>query len=255
MGSPETDYRAQGVAAIADRSYETAGDAFARAAWQTLVQPRPNQSPFDADEKGWVGEGVQHLLTSAVCYRVAGRPDRAADRGTEAGAVAADLETALTHPVQQACLQELVADARLVGGSDEASDAYEDAADAYHNAAESIEDPHGWSTTPLFEAAATPLQQVARSTANGEIAVSWEDLHGSDPSKPGRFFAHRATYKRRRFPSLLGTVVADGCLAAPRGTTEYNNATHQCPACGSNDVNWVAESVLCMRCSTPTERN
>jgi hypothetical protein len=254
MSSHEADHHERAVAAIADRRYEAAGNALARAGWTTLAEPRPGQDPFDADEKGWVGEGVTHLLTSAICYRVAGRTDRAASRGTEAGAVATDLETALSHPAQQACLQELVADARLVGGSDDAAEAYEDAADAYREAAESVDDPHDWSTTPLFRAAATPLQQVARSTANGEIAVSWEDLHGSDPSTPGRFLAHRATFKHQRFPTLLDAVVAEGYLAAPRGTTEYNNANHQCPRCGSADVNWAAENVLCLRCSTPSER-
>lgn len=254
MSSQENDYHKRAIAAIGDRSYETAGDLLARAAWQTLAQPRPNQTPFKEDEKGWVGEGIKHLVTSAVCYRVGGRPDRAANRSTEAGAVATDLKTALAHPAQQACLQELVADARLVGGSDDAADTYREAADAYREAARSVEDSHYWSTAPLFEAAATPIQQVARSTANGEIAISWEDLHGSDPAAPGPFLAHRATFKRQRFPSLLESVVADGYLAVPRGTTEYNNATYQCPSCGSSDVNWVAESIFCMRCSTPIER-
>jgi hypothetical protein len=247
MSHDEQNHHEHAVAAIADRRYEAAGDALARAAWATLAQPRPGQGPFDADERGWVGEAVQHLLTSAVCYRVAGLPDRAASRGTEAEAVTTDLETGLTHPVQRACLQELVGDARLVGGSNDAADAYEDAA-------ESVEDPHDWSTTPLFQAAAAPLQQVARSTANGEIAVSWEALHGPDPAAPGRFLAHRATVKRQRFPALLEAVVTESYLAAPRGTTEYNNASYQCPRCDSNDINRVAENVLCLRCSTPSQR-
>jgi hypothetical protein len=254
MSPQDSECYEEGVAALADREYGQAGDAYARAAWGTLAEPRPGQSPFDADEKGWVGKGLQYLVTSAVCYRVAGRPDRAADRGTDTGAVAADLRTALQHPAQRACLEELVADARLVGGLDGAADAYSDAADAYREAASSVEDPQYWGTTPLFGAAAAPLQQVARSTANGEIAIAWEDLHGSDPAAPGRFLASRADVKRRRFPGLLEAVVEDGYLAAPRGTTEYNNATYRCPACGSNDVNWIAESVLCMRCSTPVER-
>lgn len=254
MGPQDGDYYERAVTALAGREYSTAGDAFARAAWQTLAAPRPGQSPFDTDEKGWVGEGLQHLVTSGLCYRVAGRPERAAHRGTEASAVAGDLRTVLEHPAQQACLQELVADARLAGGRDSGADAYSDAADAYRAAAESIDDPQGWATTPLFEAATTPLQQVARSTANGEIAITWADLHGSDPAAPGQFLAHRATLKRRRFPALLESVVEDGYLAAPRGTTEYNNATYRCPECGSNDVNYLAESVLCLRCSTPARR-
>ncbi|MEF8813525.1 MAG: hypothetical protein V5A55_06870 [Halovenus sp.] len=254
MSSQERDYDEHAVAALACRTYDTAGDYFARAAWQALATPRPDHNPFDADEKGWVGKGIRDLVTSTICYRVAGRPDRAAHRGTEAGAVAADLQATLEHPAQRACLQELVADARLAGGLDGGADAYSDAAEAYRAAAGSVDDPQRWGTTPLFEAAATPLQQVARSTANGEIAIAWEDLHGADPAAPGRFLAHRATLKRQRFPTLLESVVEAGYLAAPRGTTEYNNATYRCPDCGSNDVNWVADSVLCMRCSAPVER-
>lgn len=87
--------------------------------------------------------------------------------------------------------------------------------------------------------------------ADGEIAIAWEDLHGPDPSDPGRFLAHRARYKRQRFPELVERVVADGHLAAPRGTTEYGNATYRCPACAATDVNWVAGQTLCLRCSTP----
>lgn len=254
MNAAETDHYEQAVAALAGRSYDTAGDGFARAAWRTLAAPRPDQGPFEADKKGWIGTGIRYLVTSALCYRVAGRQDRAVHRGTEAGAVAADLQTVLTHPAQQACLQELVADARLAGGLDGVDDAYSDAADAYRESAGSVDTPQRWGTTPLFEAAATPLQQVARSKANGEIAIAWEDLHGSDPAAPGQFLAHRATYKRQRFPALLESVVDDGYLAAPRGTTEYNNETYRCPDCGSNDVNWVADSVLCMRCSAPVEQ-
>lgn len=254
MSTQDGGYYEEAVAALAEHSYDTAGDGFARAAWQTLANPRPEQNPFDADEKGWVGEGLRHLVTSAICYRVAGRPARAANRGTEGVAVAADLQTALEHPAQQACLQELIADARLVGGLDSPEESYREAAESYREAAESIDNPQYWGTTPLFEAVATPIQQVARSTANGEIAIAWEDLHGSDPAASGRFLASRVRTKQQRFPVLLESVVEDAYLAAPRGTTEYNNATYRCPDCGSNDVNWVAENVLCMRCSTPTER-
>lgn len=254
MSTRDSDYFEKAVAALGDRAYETAGDAFTRAAWQTLADPRPGQAPFDADEKGWVGDGVRHLVTSALCYRVAGRPGRASDRGRQGAAVAADLQTALGHPAQRACLREMVADARLAGGLDGIGDSYSVAAEAYRGAAGSVDSPQYWATTPLFRAAATPLQQVARSRANGEIAIAWEDLHGSDPAAPGRFLASRVGTKRQRFPALVESVVEDGYLAAPRGTTEYNSATYRCPDCGSTDVNWVAENVLCLRCSAPTER-
>ncbi|MCL9816342.1 hypothetical protein [Natronocalculus amylovorans] len=254
MSSQSDDLYDRAVAMLANRHYEHAGDALARGGWLLLANPRFDNSPFDDDEKGWVGKGIERLVTSAICYRVAGRSDRAAHRGTEASAVAADFQTVCTRPVQQACLQEMRADAIVAAGLDGAAKLYRDAASAYQTAGASIDDPQYWSTTPLFGAAAAPLQQVARSTANGEVAVSWQALHGPDPGDPGQFLAHRATFKRQRFATLLETVVAEGYLAAPRGTTAYNSETYRCPSCQSKDVNWVGDSTLCMRCSTPLDR-
>ena len=242
------------VAALADRDYETAGDRYTRAAWRGLADPREGRGPFVADEKGWVGEPLAHLAAAAVAYRVAGCDARARRRGVEGVAIARDLGTALDHPTQAACLVEFVADFRVAGGMDGAAGAYEEAADAYRDAAGAIDDPRARATTPLFGAATRAIKQVARGLANGEIAVTWEDLHGDDPGDLGAFLVRRATYKRGRFPSLIERAVAEGHLAAPRGTTAYGTDAHRCPECGSTDVNWIADATLCLRCSAPTER-
>lgn len=244
----------EAVAALAAREYERAGDEYTRAGRRVLADPRPDLDPFAADEKGWVGQGLQYLVVAAVAYRVADRPDRATHRAVEGVAVARDLRNALDRPPQRACLLEFVADCRVAGGLDGADGAYDEAAAAYREAADAVDDAQYWGTTPLFQAAAEPIKQVARGQANGEIAVDWADLHGADPSAAGDFLAHRAAYKRQRFAGLVERAVADGHLAAPRGTTEYGNANHECPACGSSDVNWAGDDVLCLRCSTPAER-
>lgn len=256
METDADDRIAAAVAALSDRATERAGDEFTRAAWLSLADPRPAEelSPFDADDRGWVGAGLRWLVVAAVAYRAAGRDVRATRRGAEGIAVARDLRTALDAPAQRACLDEFVADFRAVSGMDGINDAYADAADAYRDAADSVDEPRRVATSPLFEAAAAPIKQVARGPANGEIAVEWEDLHGSDPADPGAFLARRPTYKRQRFPSLVDRVVDDGWVAAPRGTTAYGDDHHRCPACGSTDVNWIAGHVLCLRCSTPMER-
>jgi hypothetical protein len=253
----ETDARvAAGVTALAERAEERAGDEFTRAAWLSLADPRPaaELSPFADDERGWVGEGLRWLVVAAVAYRVAGRDTRASRRGVEGVAVARDLRTARSHPARRACLDEFVADCRAAAGMDDADAAYRAAEDAYREAAAAVDDPHRLATSPLFRAAAAPIQQVARATADGEIAVEWDDLHGPDPSDPGAFLARRAAYKRQRFPSLLARVVDAGRLAAPRGTTEYGNDGFRCPDCGSTDVNWTAGLTLCLRCSAQMER-
>jgi hypothetical protein len=252
MSTQDGGHRKAAVGALAAREYARAGDEYTRAGRRVLADPRPGRDPFAPDEQGWVGDGVCHLVTGALAYRVAGRDGRAVHRGVEGAAVARDLTDALDRPVQRACLTEFVADCRVAGGLEGVADAYDEAAEAYEDTA--VDDPRRWTTTPLFEAAATPLQQVARGLADGEIAVTWEDLHGRDPANPGAFLAHRARYKKRRFPGLVERAVDRGHLAAPRGTTEYDNASYRCPACGSTDVNWTADRTLCLRCSTPVER-
>jgi len=247
-------HRETAVAALAERRYEVAGDAYTRAGRRVLADPRPDADPFADDEQGWVGDGLAHLVTAALAYRVADRADRATRRAVEGAAIARDLENALSHPVQQACLAALVADFRVAGGLDGADDAYAEAVERFEAAGKSIDAPREWATTPLFEAAGAPIAQVARGFADGEIAVGWEELHGSDPDDPGAFLAERARYRRRRFPSLVERAIDEGHLAAPRGTTEYATDRYECPACGSADINRVAGAVLCLRCSRPTER-
>jgi len=250
-----TEPHTAAVDALADRAYERAGDEYTRAAWRRLAAPHEGQHSFDADEKGWIGEGLRFLAAAAVAYRVAGVDERATHRAVEGVAVARDLEHTLDRPVQRACLAEFVADFRVVGDVGDAAAAYEDAAEAYREAGEAVDSPQRWATTPLFEAAAATIKQVARGLSNGEIAITWEDLHGSDPGDGGAFLARRAEYKHQRFPSLLARAVDEGHLAASRGTTEYGNANFRCPACDSTDVNWVADRTVCLRCSTRMERS
>jgi len=241
------------VDALAAREYETAGNRYTRGGRRVLADPRSDLDPFAPDEKGWIGQGLQQLLAAAVAYRVAGEGSRATHRAVEGVAATRDFQRVLDAPGQGACLAEFVADFRVAGGLDGAERAYDDAADRYAAVDDEIESPQALATTPLFGAAAATIKQVARGQANGEIAIKWEDLHGADPSRPGEFLAHRARFKKQRFAGLVEKAIADGHLAAPRGTTEYDNATNRCPNCGSNDVNWAGTDVLCLRCSTPTE--
>ncbi|QKY15645.1 hypothetical protein [Halorubrum sp. CBA1229] len=254
MNTQDGGHHDAAVDALAAREYETAGNRYTRGGRRVLADPREGLDPFAPDEKGWIGQGLQQLLAATVAYRVAGVDGRATQRAVEGIAATRDFQRVLDAPGQGACLAEFVADFRVAGGLDGAEAAYDDAAARYAAAADAIDSPQALATTPLFGAAAATIKQVARGQANGEIAIQWEDLHGSDPARAGDFLAHRARFKRQRFAGLVEKAVADGHLAAPRGTTEYGNETHRCPNCGSTDVNWAGTDVLCMRCSTPTEQ-
>ena len=254
MNTQDGGHHDAAVDALAAREYETAGNRYTRGGRRVLADPREGLDPFAPDEKGWIGQGLQQLLAATVAYRVAGVDGRATQRAVEGIAATRDFQRVLDAPGQGACLAEFVADFRVAGGLDGAEAAYDDAAERYAAAADAIDSPQALATTPLFGAAAATIKQVARGQANGEIAIKWEDLHGSDPSRAGDFLAHRARFKRQRFAGLVEKAVADGHLAAPRGTTEYGNETHRCPNCGSTDVNWAGTGVLCLRCSTPTEQ-
>jgi len=249
----QRDFEAQGVAALSNRNYMTAGDAYTRAGWDTLVEPRPGTTPFDIGTKGWVGNGLTSLIVATLCYRVADERATARRRAIEAAAISRDLADRATNPGQTACFTEFTADSHVAGDLSGASEVYDEAREAYETAADTVDDAGAMSVTPLFRAAAAPLKQVARTLANGEIAIEWDDLHGPDPSEPGSFLGARAAYKKRRFPGLLERLVDEGYLAAPRGTTEYATDHHQCPFCDSRDVNWIHEQTLCLRCSRPTD--
>lgn len=253
MSTKDGGHREAAIDALARRSYTDAGDEFTRAGRAVLADPRPGIDPFGPGDQGWVGIGVQHLLVATLCYRAAGDPETARFRAVETAAVAGDLARRVADPAQSACFEEFRADCRVAGGLSGIADGYDDAIEAYEAAGEAVDDPAQMSTTPLFQAAAAPLKQVARSFADGEIAVEWSDLHGADPADPGRFLAARAEYKRRRFPSLVDRLASEGYLAAPRGTTEYATDHHRCPHCDSTDVNWVGDRTLCLRCSRPTD--
>ena len=252
MNTQDAGHREAAVGALAAGEYLEAGDEYTRAGWRVLADPRPDVETFEIGDHGWVGAGLAHLVVAVVCYRVGGSNARATRRAVAGVAEAEELSAAADHPAQRACFLEFVGDFRAAAGLDGAGDAYDEAADAYRAAGGAIEEPQRWTTTPLFQAAAAPLKQVARGPANGEIAVEWDDLHGPDPSDPDAFLAARPSYKRRRFPSLVDRVAEAGKLAAPRGTPEYDTDHHRCPACGSTDVNWIENHVLCLRCSAST---
>jgi hypothetical protein len=245
-------HRDAAIGALADREYELAGDYYPRAAWVDLAGGDADRDPFEPDDRGTVGVGLQFLTTATVAYRVAGRDRRAGRRAVEGVAIARDLRDAVfEEPVQRACLTEFVGDLRAAAGLD-ADAEYGSAADTYETA--DPDDPVDWATTLLFEAANRTVQQVARGLADGEIAVPWDDLHGPDPDDGGGYLAHRARYKARRFPGLVERAAEAGQLAAPRGSTAYGNERYRCSACNSNDVNWVGDDVLCLRCSTRLDR-
>jgi hypothetical protein len=254
MGTQDGGHRDAAIDALADRDYELAGDQSTRAARSVLADPRPEQSPFAPDDRGWVGRGIQYFVVATVSYRVAGTDARATRRAGEAIAAAHDLKHGLTHPAQHACLDEFVADLTTAGGLQDIDESYATAAKSYRSAAGDVDALYELATSPLFMSALEPIQQVARGQAHGEIAIEWDDLHGGDPDAVSSFLAHRATYKQQRFPGLVQQAVSDGHLAAPRGTTEYSNANYRCPACGADDVNWSGSGVVCLRCSTPMEQ-
>jgi hypothetical protein len=254
MHVEDDGYHTEAVSYLADRDYVSAGDSYTRAGWSILAEPQRGKSPFGKDEHGYVGRALQELFLSALCYRIVGHDKRAKSRSRQGAAVSEDLAESFGSPVQKACLREFVADFRTVSPDrDGYREEYKRAARSYKSAVDKNTQPQSVSTTALFRSASEGIKQIGRTLANGEIAIEWEDLHGPDPSEPGEFLAHRAKYKLQRLPSLIDGVLEEGFLAAPRGSTEYSTDHHRCPECGSEDVNWVADTVLCLRCSRHTE--
>ena len=80
--------------------------------------------------------------------------------------------------------------------------------------------------------------------------AAWDDIHGDGSNALTR----RVRFARARLPAFLDAREREGHLHAPRGSTEYGNDSYRCPECGANDINHVADTVLCLRCDAATER-
>jgi len=247
----DIDYDDRAIRALGRERFDAAAQRYVLAAYATLSGNEGfGRHAFEEDDPGWVGDPLAYLALAGICERIVGRDGRAANRTAQGALVAQDQRAyVLDHPVRVASCHELEGDLHAVGGrEDKARESYDRALEVYRSYEPAADEPtpSRWTTEHPLQAGTDLVAQLTRPGR-----VTWDDLHGSDPADAGAFLAHRAAFKRRRFPSLIGRAVEAGHLAAPRGTTEYDNANFRCPDCGSTDVNWVADSTLCLRCSTP----
>lgn len=243
----ELNHRDRAIRALSRAEYTAAGDDYTLAAYGGLsgLEGRRREA-FDPDAHGWVGYPLAALFLAGVCYRVAGADDRARNRAGQGILVASDQrDHVLDHPVERAACHEWVGDFRSVAGdADRADAAYGRALDGY--AAADPDAPAQWTTRPLLQPGTDVVRQLSRPDD-----LDWGDLHGSGGTDA---LAHRIRFKRSRLRSLVGARVDEGHLFAPRGSTEYGVDGFRCPECGANDVNYVAETVLCLRCNASVER-
>jgi len=240
MGNP---HRETAVSALVEGDWTEAGDAFTRAAHRDFGDG-DEWSPLAPGSRERPAFGLAALCQAALCYRLAGRDDRARLRSLTAQPLAIDGRDHTREGVDRAVYQEFVADARAVlGNDDRAATEYDRAKRLYD--AHAPDDPVSAAGQPLFTAANRLILHASRNTG---LEVRWDDLHGDDPETSG-YLSHRAEFKKRRLPRIVDAVLESGTLHVPRGTTEYNNDTYECPECGKRDINWVAGETVCLHCS------
>jgi hypothetical protein len=243
----DLNHRDRAIRALSRGEYGDAGDDYTLAAYGGLAgfEGRRREA-FDPDAGGRVAHSLAALFLAGVCYRVAGVDSRARNRAGQGILVAGDQrEHVLAHPVERAACHEWIGDFRTLTGDGERADAaYDRAATAYADAAP--DDPAAWTARPMLQPGTDTVLQLSRPDD-----LDWGDLHGADGADA---LANRVRFKRARLRSLVERRVDDGRLFAPRGSTEYGVDAFRCPDCGANDVNYVAETVLCLRCNAPVDR-
>ncbi len=238
--------RDRAILSLAEERHADAAEAYTTAARAALAGHGPTgHGAYDAPERSRAGAALAAFATAAVCHRIAGSMPRAAVPVAEGIVVAGELrDHVLTTPVERAACHEFVGDLRAAADDGERADAaYDRAAEAY--AALDLESPAAETGRPFLQAGTELLAHLSRPDD-----LSWDDLHGGGgPDALDR----RVAVKRSRTRSVVRARVADGKLHAPRGSTEYRTGRFDCPACGSDDANYVAGTTLCLRCSTPTD--
>jgi hypothetical protein len=248
----ELDYRKRAIRALARERFDAAAQRYVLAAYaEASGHEGYHRHAFDASNPGWAGDALAALVLAGVCERIVGRDGRAANRTAQGALLAQDQRAyVLEHPVRRASCHEFEGDLHTVGGREEkARSSYDRAVEAYETYEPGPDEPTParWTTEQPLQAGTDLVAQLTRPNR-----VTWDDLHGSAPDQA---LVHRAEFRRSRMAAAVQGLVDDGKLHAPRGSTEFNTGRYTCPACGSDAINFVADTVLCVRCSTPTEPN
>jgi hypothetical protein len=247
---PSIDFYKRAIRALGRERFDAAADRYTLAAYGAAAgHERFRRHAFDPEEPGWAGDALQFLVLAGVCERIVGRDGRAANRTAQGALVAQDQRSyVLDHPVRRASCYEFEGDLHTVGKrTSKAETAYERALELYEGY-EPVPDepaPQRWTTEQPLQAGTDLLAQLTRPDR-----ITWDDLHGADPE---RALVRRVEVRRARMPAVVQGLVDDGKLHAPRGSTEFNTGRFECPHCGSDAVNFVADTELCVRCSAPTE--
>lgn len=238
----DLDPRDRAIRAVAADRYDRAAEFYTESAHARLAGGIGRaDAPFPDTTR--VGRPLVQLALAALCYRLAGADDRARWRAAEGLAIAGDAREAIaTDDIERGAFLEYTGDLRAVVGDDEkAQNAYDRAADAYEQAA--ADDAGKRTASPPLKPGTDFLAQLSRPDD-----LTWDDIHSaSDP------LGSRVRTRKARVPSLVERTVAEGDLRAPRGSTEYNTGRFRCPECGSDDVNYVAETTLCLRCGAEVD--
>jgi hypothetical protein len=230
------------IRATATAEWMTAGDQYTLAAYGTLSGHEGFRREAFDDERTSAGTAICHLVRAGLCYRLAGGDSAARNRAMQGALVAVD-QRRVRDGVDAAACDELLGHCRSLSGETErASEAYDRAAAGYQAA--DVDDPAGATTRPLLQAGTDLVTHLSRPDD-----VGWDDIHGTGSDALSR----RVRFVRSRVREILAARVEDGKLYAPRGSTEYGVSRFTCPDCGSHDVNYVAETVLCLRCNSVTE--
>jgi len=239
-------YDQRAIRYLSEEDYSKAGELYTTSARSTLSGgERTGRTVYDEEEqkRTRTGSAVTNYASAAVCHRIADASGRARCVASEGSGVARELgKYVLKDPVEKAACRELIGDLYAVVGDDRSSDAYDAAKDMYSDV--DIENPAKETGRPLLQTGTEFLTHISRPDD-----LAWDDIHsGDDP------LSRRVEVKRSKTGRLADRCVSERKLHAPRGSTEYATGRYECPNCGSEDVNYIAETTLCLRCSKPTER-
>lgn len=188
---------------VSGDAYGPAGDAYTLGAYAGLG----DLPGLGADATTTPAAALGHLLAATLCYRVAGRDERATNRAGQGALVAEDLRDAvLDGGVAAGAMWEYVGDFRLLSGLYGAAEAYDRAEATYATNEGDRDDCPG--DVLLEDGSTRVFLAVARSAGAG---LDRGDLHGGADT-PARQLSARIRVKRERYPELVERAVDRGTL-------------------------------------------
>lgn len=185
---------------VSDGEFAAAGDYFTLAAYEAAAEGEVTIPPLEANQTD-SAYSLNYYLQSTLCYRRAGLPQRARNRGSQLVHVAEDLrDSVVKYDAQRGLMEEIIGDVNVILG--DAPGEHYDRALGYYSGFTEVFDMVKWQAEPEFEQVAYFFLEACDAAGHDVSREEKKKLRVED-------LEYRITYKQAHFRDVVDSLVPE----------------------------------------------